>query len=87
MLKIVDINEGLDRRKTTPADVLDALRGAVERGVEQVVLVCEDPDGTMHLLMTDMTNAECLGLLEIAKANFVHLFQHNVSQADYEVDS
>lgn len=86
MLEVVDFKAGLDKRKTSPADVLDAFQGAVERGTEQAIVICEDPDGTLHLTMTDMTNAECLGLLEIAKANFIHLFQHNVSQADYEVE-
>lgn len=86
MLKVVDINEGLDRRKTTPADVLDALKGMVERGTNQAIIVCEDHDGTLHTLMTDMTNAEFLGLLEIVKANWIHQFQHNVSQADQEID-
>ena len=71
----------LDTREVTPADVVDALAGMIERGkCDEVVTICADGDGGIYMLCTDMANNEFLGFLEIAKANYIHSFQHRSAE-------
>jgi len=75
--------EPLDHRKSTPADVGDALAGLIDdHKVESCVLIAQDRDGTLRILMTDMTNTELVGTLEVAKSNYLHIAQHSKEWED-----
>lgn len=64
--------EGVD-----PEDVLDAISGYVEkRSVKKLICIGEDADNNLSIITTDMTNTELIGTLNIAIANYIHIFQH-----------
>ena len=88
-LKLVSEDESrLDSRDVTPADVVDALKGAVDRGeANACIAISEDIEGNLTFICTDMTTTELIGMLEISKQNFIHGFQHSVSMADLEIES
>lgn len=61
-----------------PEEVLDALEGYIEnRDVENLICIGEDVDGNLSIVMTDMTNTELVGTLQIAIMNYIHGWQHD----------
>lgn len=61
----------------SPRDVLDSVSGYLDsRDVESLICIGEDVDGNLSVAMSDMTNTEFIGTLNIAMMNYIHNFQH-----------
>ena len=75
MLEVVDFSAGLDKRETTPADVLDALAGQIE-DVEDVVVIYQK-DGGAHWLCSEFQRySDLLGFIEWVKLAIAHDLGH-----------
>jgi hypothetical protein len=66
-----------EERETGPAQIIDCLQGFIDRGeVQDLIVVMEGKDTTVHLWATDMRKTEIVGLLEFAKLGWAHEQQH-----------
>jgi hypothetical protein len=80
MLEVVDFNAGLDRRRTTPEDIVDCLAGMVERGeVRDVIVITDSPDDDMTFLHSEnhlTKRSEIYGLCSWALSSWANREQH-----------
>lgn len=66
-----------DTREVTPSEVVTMLNGAVEDGnADEIVVIMAGKDGTMRMIVTDMTNTELMGFVMMGLLNYSHCVQH-----------
>ena len=86
MLKVLDINEGLSRGRTSPADIADCLAGQVEQGlVRDCVLIIESPEDDLMLLNSDTnltTHSDIYGFVLWALSTWANRIQHDITNRD-----
>lgn len=77
MLQVIEGRQNVVDIGNAQEDILDCLTEWVKSGkIYQMVVIVEDKENSLFLWTDANTNAEVVGLMEIAKNNYIHGAQH-----------